>query len=131
MLESVAQANAALAARATAYNNGYLRGYTGARPANLVPTGTLLGSLRFGATAFAAPSNAAMVANPVTQDSAADANGTLGYVICFASDNTTALSSHTVGVTGSGAEFIANSLAVALDQPISCSSLTLTQPVGT
>src|SRR5512142_1352238 len=120
MLESVSQANAALNARATAYNNGLIRCYTGTRPANLTPTGTLLGTLTMGATAFQAAANNAMVANAITQDSSADNTGTLGYVMCFASDGTTALSSHTVGV-GSG-EFQVNTVSVSAGQPISCTA---------
>jgi hypothetical protein len=132
MFESIAQANAVNDARRTAYNSGTLRFYTGARPANVAAgvSGTLLGSLALASTAFGASSNRIITAGTVTQDSSADATGTIGYAACFASDGTTLVSLHSCGVSGSGAECIVNSLSVTSGQPISCSSFTITQPDG-
>lgn len=132
MLESITQANAANNARATAYNSGKMCPYTGTRPANVAAgvTGTKLGTLTFSATAFGSAANRVITANAITQDSAADADGTIGYVACFATDGTTLISLHSAGISGSGAECIFNTLAVSTGQPISCTSFTITQPDG-
>lgn len=130
MKESIAQANAANDGRKTAYNSGLMRCYTGSAPANVdtATSGTLLGTLTFSATAFGSSSSRVLTANSITQDSSADASGTIGYVRCFASDGTTALSDHLVGVGSGEAQF--NTLSVAAGQPISCTSFTITQPDG-
>jgi len=131
MKESILQANAANNGRKTAYNSGLMRCYTGSAPANAdsALTGTLLGTLTFSATAFGNSSSRVITANAITQDSSADNSGTIGYVACLASDATTVLSLHTVGVGSGEAQF--NTLTVAAGQPISCSSFTITQPDGT
>jgi hypothetical protein len=133
MKESIAQRDVVQNARKTAYNSGLIRCYTGTAPADVATaqtalTGTLLGTLTFGATAFGSSSGGVLTANAITQDSAADANGTIGYVACMASNGTTVISLHSVGV-GSG-EFQFNTLLAAVGQPISCTSCTITQPDG-
>lgn len=72
-------ANAALDAMPS-LNSGIIRGYTGSSPGiGSAATGTLLFTLAFNATAFAAASSRQRVANAIA-DAAAAADGTLGYV---------------------------------------------------
>jgi hypothetical protein len=131
MKESIAQANAANNGRATAYNSGTMRCYTGSAPANAdaALTGTLLATLTFGATAFGASASRVLTANAITQDSSADNTGTIGYVACVASNGTTVISLHTVGVGTGEAQF--NTLSVSTGQPVACTAFTITQPDGT
>jgi len=133
MLESTKQCNLSFAGgtgRLASYNSGYLRVYSGARPSNLVPTGTLLGSLRFGNPAFPTPTTGVAIASALTGDTGADATGVPGYVMAFESDGTTVISSHTVGLAGSGMECILNQLATTAGLPIDCLDFRLTQPPG-
>jgi hypothetical protein len=132
MLESVTQSNAANTGRATAYNGGSLRFYTGSRPASVaagIGSATLLATLTFGATAFASHTNRVSTANAITGANAI-ANGTIGFAAVFAADGTTLVSLHTVGTSGSGAECIVNSTTCTTGIAVSCSSFTLTQPDG-
>jgi hypothetical protein len=132
MLESVSQGNAANNGRATAYNGGSLRFYTGPRPASVaagIGSAALLATLALSATAFGASSNRAVTANSITGANAA-ATGTIGFAACFAADGVTLISLHTVGTSGSGAECIVNSTSCTTGIAVSCSSFTITQPDG-
>ena len=69
---SVAAANAAANAVCSLLNGGYIRVYTGPRPASTevaVSTQVLLAAPRFNATAFGAASNGVAIANAITEDS--------------------------------------------------------------
>lgn len=111
------------------FNNGYLRIYSGAQPAtpNTAASGTLLAELRFGATAFPAPSSQLLTANAITQDSSADATGTAGYYRCLKSDGTTALADGEVGT--SGANMNLNSVAISAGAIVSITSFTHALPM--
>ena len=119
---SAAARNAGLDAMFDLLNTGFLRIYSGTQPANVAAgiTGTLLASLTFGATAFAAASGGSKTANAITQDSSADATNTATHYRCFASDGTTAHADGSVGT--SGANLNLNSVAISSGAAVACSS---------
>jgi hypothetical protein len=112
---SDAVARAALDAWAARLNTGYVRVYTGARPANTATaaSGTLLAELRFGATAFGAASGRTITANAITEEDSTLASGTAGWFRLLQSDGTTAEMDGECGASGSGKEleFVSTSLA--------------------
>lgn len=137
--ESIASSNASLTARGALVNNGYLRFYSGVRPAGpdtALSGNTLLAECRFGATAFGAPANRVMTANAITQDSSNDAAGIPTFARCFASDGTTAHFDLSVGKTGGAEELLINTTDgsnpyIPAGGTTSISSLTIAQPIGT
>jgi hypothetical protein len=113
-----------------------IQGRSGAQPADpdTAVTGTLLFTLvcsdpAFGNAVDAAP-GATATASAITDDSSADATGTLGY--CRASstnDGATPLDDHIDGEAGtSGADFNFNTLAIVSGATISMTSWTVTCP---
>lgn len=113
-----------------------IQGRTGAQPADpdTAVTGTNLFTLTcsdpaFGAATDAAP-GALKTANAITDDSSADATGTLGY--CRASSSSVAntpLDDHIDGEAGtSGADFNFNTLAIVAGAVVSMTSWTITLP---
>lgn len=119
--------NATLDTYGANFNNGTLKVYAGTVPtdANTALSGqTLLGTLTFGATAFAAASAGSMSANAITQDSAADASGTATFYRALKSDGTTVIEQGAVGT--SGAELNLNTTAIVTGGPILVSSFTRT-----
>ena len=111
-------------------NNGFLEIFTGAQPAlNGALTGTLLVTLTFGATAFAASTASAgtvtATANAITSGTAA-ATGTAGYFALLKSDGVTVEATGTVGT--SNADYILNSTSIGSGATVSCTGFTLTQP---
>ena len=138
MRESIASSNAALDARTALLNTGYLRFYSGTRPAGpdtALAGNTLLAELRFGAAAFGAASNRVATANAITQDAAADAAGIPTFARLLASNGTTAVIDVSVGKTGGSEELLINSndgtnAYITAGPPMSVSSLTITQPIG-
>lgn len=121
-------------------NTGYLRFYSGTRPANAdtaLSGNTLLAELRFNATAFGSMSSGVATANAITQDSAADASGNPSFARLFESDGTTVFSDVSVGKTGGAEELLINTVDgssnpyIAAGGPVSVSSLTITYGVGT
>jgi hypothetical protein len=113
------------------FDNGYLRFYSGTKPADAntsLAGNTLLGELRFAATAFPSTSTDTLTANALTADSDADATGTASFARCFESDGTTVIGDLTVGT--SGADIIMPTLAIAQHIQISISSLTISEPAG-
>lgn len=120
--------NAALIAEADAVcallNNGYIRIYTGAAPANpqAAATGTLLAELRFAATAFGAANGTGLsTANAIAGVTAGN-TGTAGYCRILKSDGTTAIADLTVGT--SGQDLNLNSLSIATGASVSITSFT-------
>ncbi len=112
------------------------QGRTGSQPADpdTATTGTLLFTLvcsdpAFGAAADAAPGGRA-TASSITDDSSADATGTLGY--CRASstnDGATPLDDHIDGEAGtSGADYNFNTLSIVSGATVSLTSWTVTLP---
>lgn len=126
---SRASRSAALAAMGARLNNGYLRIYSGTRPATpdtALSGNTLLAELRFAATAFGAPTAAepdVMTAAAITQDSAADATGTATWFRCLGSDGTTVEFDGSVGTSGSDLNL--NSTSIVANGIVQVTSLTI------
>lgn len=126
---STASANLAADAVADQLNSGYVRIYSGTQPANVntaLSGNTLLAELRFAATAFGAASGGIKTANPMVDDSAADAGGVATFFRTFKSDGSTAVYDGTVGT--SGADMIVPNTTFVAGIEVVCSSLTYTQP---
>jgi hypothetical protein len=129
MHNSIVSAAAALNAWGALLNGGTAQVRTGTRPTNCetAATGTLLGTLTLNATAFTTTTTRTLTANAVTQDSGADADGTIGYVRLLSS-GAVAHADLTVGVGTGEAQF--NSLTATTGLPISFSSMTITMADG-
>jgi hypothetical protein len=125
---SDAAAKAAADAVCALCNGGTIQVRSGTQPANAdaAPTGTLLVTLTFSATAFApagatggqATANAIGAANAV-------ATGTASWFRAFKSDGTTAVFDGSVGV--SAADLILSSVALTSGGNVAVSSFTYTQ----
>jgi len=110
-----------------------IRGRTGSQPSGVdeTETGTLLFTLpmsdpAFGAAADANPGGIA-TADPITDDSSADATGTLGYCRCASTG--TGADDEIDGEAGtSSADFIFNTLSIVSGATVSMSSFTVTMP---
>lgn len=128
---SNAGANAAADAACALLNSGYLRLYSGTKPASAdtaLSGNTLLAELRFGATAFAASSGGVATANSITPDSAADATGTASFFRALKSDGTTAIFDGDVGT--SGTDCVIATTSIVANAIIAVSSCTYTQQKG-
>jgi hypothetical protein len=122
-------ANAEIDAVTALLNTGYLRIYSGTRPATAdtaLSGNTLLAELRFGATAFGAGSAGVATANAITSDTAADATGTATFFRLFKSDGTTVVLDGSVGTSGSDLNL--NSTAIQSGARVDVTSMTLTAP---
>ena len=120
-------ANAEADAVAALCNNGYLRIYDGAQPANAdtaVSTQHLLAQPRFGATAFGASSAGVATANAITADSSAAYTGTATWFRVFKSDGTTALFDGSVGTAT--ANLVLDNVSIVLGGTISVTAFTFT-----
>ncbi len=126
---------AAVDAMTALLNGGTLQIYTGSAPASTTNavsglTGTLLATLTFGSTAFAAAAASGGTvtanANAITADSAAAASGTAGYFALVKSDGTTVVATGTIGT--SGADLNLNSTAISQGATVSCSAFAITMP---
>ncbi len=115
-----------------------IQGRTGAQPVdpNAAVTGTNLFTVTCSTTAFGGSTDAAPgalgTAAAITDDSSADATGTVGY--CRASSSNVAdtpLNDHIDGEAGtSGADFNFNTVAIVSGATVSMTSWTVTQPQG-
>jgi hypothetical protein len=121
--------NAEANALATLANNGYIRIYSGTRPATPndgLAGNTLLAELRFGATAFGAAVNGVITANAITEEDAALAGGTASWARILQSNGTTALWDDEVGTAT--ANITMNSITIGAGAIVSISSMTHTVP---
>jgi hypothetical protein len=117
-------ANAEAVAVAALFNNGYLRIYSGTQPANAntaLSGNTLLAELRFGATAFGAPTAGLLIANAITAATAA-ATGTATFYRCLESDGSTVLCDGSVGTAG--ADMNIGSTAIQSGATVSVTTFT-------
>lgn len=125
---STALRNAQLDAITTAVGtSGYLRIYSGSRPANVAAaiTGTLLAELVCNASAFAAAaSGGVLTANAISNDSSANATGTATHYRIWKSDGTTAVIDGNVST--SGADLNLDSVSITSGQVVSVTSFTIT-----
>jgi hypothetical protein len=105
-------------------NNGFIQVYSGSQPAeDGAVTGTLLATLTFAASAFAASSGGTAVANAIASAVAAS-SGTAGYFALVKSDATTVVATGTVGTAGADLNF--SSVSFSAGATVSCSSFTIT-----
>ena len=128
---SNAAVNAAADAVCDLLDNGYLRLYDGAQPANAdtaVTTQTLLAELRWNATAFGAASNGVAVANSITSDASADATGTATWFRALKSDGTTAVFDGSVGTAS--ADLILNSTGITAGANVAVTAFTYNENKG-
>lgn len=122
-----AAASAAADAVLVLLNTGYLRIYSGTRPATVdtaLSGNTLLAELRFSATAFPASSNGVGTANSITSATAA-ATGTASFFRALKSDGTTAVLDGDVATSASDLNL--NSTAIQSGATVAVSSMTYTQ----
>lgn len=111
------------------FNSGTFQIRTGAQPTNVndAASGTLLGTLTFGATAFGATNSSGVAtANSITSDTSADNSGTVGHARFLSSG--AAIVADCTCATGSGDISFDNGTIVA-GGTIACSSMTLTTPI--
>jgi hypothetical protein len=121
--------NAEADAHSALLNNGYLRLYDGAQPANAdTPIGSqrLLAELRFSATAFSASVGGVANANSIAPATSAAATGTASWYRTYKSDGTTPVSDGSVGTTGSNLNL--NSTAIVAGAVVSVSAFVYTVP---
>ncbi len=124
-------ANAAVNAVTSLLNNGYLRIYSGTKPANAnsgLSGNTVLAELRFSSSAFGSASGGVAQANAITADTSANATGTATFFRAFRSDGSTVVFQGTVGT--SGCDLNINSVAIQAGAMVSVTSLTYTQPLS-
>jgi len=122
--------NVANDAVAAALNSGYLRIYSGTRPANAdtaLSGNTLLAELRFGATAFGASSSGSATANSITQTGTNNATGTAAFARLLKSDGTTVIRDMDVTTSAGSDRVVVNTTAVAAGGTFTISSLTMSQ----
>lgn len=125
---ATATRNAACDAAVDLLNNGTIEIRTGAQPTNVgdADSGTLLGTLTFGATAFGSASTGVATANSITSDTSAEYSGTAAH----ARIKTSAPAIHSDCTCGQGTGDIDfdNNVIVA-GGTIAISSMTWTQPI--
>lgn len=125
---ATATRNAAANAAFDLLNSGTIQIRTGAQPTNVADaaSGTLLGTLTFGSTAFGAASTGVKTANAITSDTSADASGTAGHARLL--DSGTAIHSDATCAQGSG-DFNFDNNVIVSGGTIAVSSMTATQPI--
>lgn len=122
-----AGAKAAADAVCALLNGGTIQVRSGTQPANAnaAATGTLLVTLTFSATAFAAASSAGVATANAIGAANAVAAGTASWFRAFKSDGTTAVWDGSVGT--SAADLILSSVALVAGGNVAVSSFTYTQ----
>jgi len=109
------------------FNNGYLRIYSGTRPATpatAITTQVLLAELRFANPAAASVTNGVITFDTISPDTSANATGTASWARCFKSDGTTAVCDMNVGT--SDANIIVTTTAISAGVQVSVTSATVT-----
>lgn len=111
-------------------NSGYIRLYSGARPATpqvALSGQTLHAELRFAATAFAAAVNGVATANALVADASIDASGTPTFARIYESDGTTVVFDAEVGASGANINIAGMPLTAGAE--LQGVSFTYTQPM--
>lgn len=123
---SIELRNAKLAANTSVIGNaGKLEIYSGTMPATGGAEGTLLAVFTLGSPF--APTPAAGVQSPTLPAATTGvANGTVGWARATKADGTTAVMDLTVGLSGSGAQIILNTLTISTGVAVSVTSWTIT-----
>ena len=123
-------ANVEANAIAPYFNNGYLRLYSGAQPADpetALSGNTLLAEIRFAATAFPAAVNGVLTANALTGTANAAATGTASFYRAFESDGVTVLTDGSVSTVAAGTgDCQMNSVAIQQNAAVNPSSFVHT-----
>jgi hypothetical protein len=119
--------NLALDAAFDQLNSGKLRGYDGTQPTDAdtaLGAQVLLFDCALGSTAFAAASSASKAANAITNDSSADATGTLTWFSLLTSGSVRKFD----GSAGTGTvNLVMNTASIVAAAAVSVTSLTMTQ----
>lgn len=126
---AVAARNAALDGGLNLANSGFIKIYSGTQPATgdtALSGNTLLATLTFASTAFAAASSGSKTANAIGSDTNAANTGTATFFRMFKSDNTTTLGDGSVGT--SSADMIITTTSIVAGETVSCSSCVITMP---
>jgi len=122
-------ANAEANALAALCNGGSIRFYSGPQPINAntaLAGNTLLATLTFGSTAFAAASGGVIVANAITP-AAAVATGSATFARVLKSDGTTVVMDVPVATIGGGLNLSTTAIVTGATVSISSFSLTVTE----
>ncbi len=122
--------NTKVDALAALLNAGFIDLYDGAQPATAntaVSTQTKLARLTFGTPAFGAGSGGVASANPITQESSADAGGDATWCRMAKADGTAVIDG---SVGTSGANLNLSSVTIVVGAVVSVTSLTLTESTG-
>lgn len=126
---STAVRNARLDAIETAIGaSAVMKIRTGAAPANVAAadSGTVLATLSLPSDWMAAAASGSKAMSGTWQDASADATGTAAHYRVYASDGTTAHLQGTVTATGGGGDLELVNTSIAIGQPVSISSFSLT-----
>jgi mRNA-degrading endonuclease toxin of MazEF toxin-antitoxin module len=117
------------AAFPAALNSGFLRIYDGSQPTDAntaLGAQVLLAELTLNATAFAAASAGAKVANAITSDTSANATGTATWGTLVTSGGTRYMDFE---VGTSGANLNLNTVSIVSGATVSVTALTITQAI--
>lgn len=128
---STTAVNAQADALSALLNNGYLRIYDGAQPANAntaITSQVLLAELRFNATAAPAASGGVLTMNSITQDSSANNTGTATWFRALKSDGSTVVFDGSIGT--SGCDLNLGSTSITSGASVAVTSMTFTVSAG-
>ena len=112
-------------------NNGFLRIYSGAVPADAdagLGGAVLLVQLGLNAVAFAPGAGGSAAANAITPGTAGN-TGTASFFRLYKSDGVTSVTQGLCGNTGSGQDLELTTTSIVSGETISCSSLVVTFPI--
>lgn len=126
---SAAVRNAKLDAVETAIGtSAILKLRTGAAPADCATadSGTVLATLNLPSDWMAAASGGTKAKSGTWEDLTADATGTVAHFRLYASDGTTCHAQGTVTVTGGGGDMTVVNTSIAVNQPVTVTTFTLT-----
>ena len=128
---STTATNAQADALSDLLDNGYLRIYDGAQPANAntaITSQVLLAELRFNATASPSASGGVLTMNSITQDSSANNTGTATWFRALKSDGSTVVFDGSVGTSGSDLNL--GSTSITSGASVAVTSMTFTVSAG-
>lgn len=131
---STAAVNTSANAVTALLNSGVLRMYTGGQPTSAnaaVSAGnTLLASLIFAATAFAAAANGTASANAISDETSAPATGSALWFRAWSNGAASAVWDGTIATTGTTADLNLNSIQITTGAQVTVTSLTFTASAG-
>lgn len=115
-------------------NSGTIAIRTGAQPTNVgdASSGTLLGTLTFGATAFGDAATGVATANAISSDTNADNSGDAGYFRLYpnAAADTGAAAQGNAGEAADTPDLEFDNKTIVAGGTIAISSMTHTQPIS-